>query len=305
MARRNPAPFSHALTGPSRYGLTPVQEMFGEWLPKRTQSLVTGDYVQLPDGRIQVFVGTSYNGEPWLVSDYAWTKNETKLRTDLERKRYRLMSGFPSLTKAEKKQQELAKRGLGTRLHRSKRNGTRPPPGVRPREPGKGEMVCRRCGGTGWLDVFSHVEQGICFKCQGSGVHAYEAPSRREPVEREAPWPRKEVTLIGNRWTLLKWPKRENIYLLYLGRLHPNINPDFSEGIDFELKNGKVIMPKGTNRELQFKLLVQEFRRLPEVDFVRMDSGDFDAADRVWAEWYALLERIRRELQSRFDSKRR
>ena len=29
---------------------------------------------------------------------------------------------------------------------------------------------CDRCGGSGYLPQFSHVEHGICFKCGGEGV---------------------------------------------------------------------------------------------------------------------------------------
>lgn len=29
---------------------------------------------------------------------------------------------------------------------------------------------CRRCGGTGKLPSFPHVERGVCFKCQGTGL---------------------------------------------------------------------------------------------------------------------------------------
>lgn len=30
--------------------------------------------------------------------------------------------------------------------------------------------VCDRCGGSGYLPQYSHVEDGICFKCNGEGV---------------------------------------------------------------------------------------------------------------------------------------
>lgn len=30
--------------------------------------------------------------------------------------------------------------------------------------------ICDRCGGSGYLPQYSHVEGGICFKCQGEGV---------------------------------------------------------------------------------------------------------------------------------------
>ena len=30
--------------------------------------------------------------------------------------------------------------------------------------------TCPRCGGEGWIQHFLHVEDGICFRCRGTGV---------------------------------------------------------------------------------------------------------------------------------------
>lgn len=30
-------------------------------------------------------------------------------------------------------------------------------------------IQCKRCGGTGYLEIFSHVSQGHCLQCQGTG----------------------------------------------------------------------------------------------------------------------------------------
>lgn len=32
------------------------------------------------------------------------------------------------------------------------------------------DCTCNRCGGTGYLDCYSHVDGGVCFECGGSGV---------------------------------------------------------------------------------------------------------------------------------------
>ncbi len=29
--------------------------------------------------------------------------------------------------------------------------------------------ICDRCGGSGYLQIYSHVQGGVCFKCGGSG----------------------------------------------------------------------------------------------------------------------------------------
>jgi DnaJ-class molecular chaperone len=31
-------------------------------------------------------------------------------------------------------------------------------------------IKCNRCGGSGMLPQFKHVERGVCFKCKGEGV---------------------------------------------------------------------------------------------------------------------------------------
>lgn len=32
------------------------------------------------------------------------------------------------------------------------------------------EVKCLKCGGTGYIEVYRHIEGGVCFGCQGSGV---------------------------------------------------------------------------------------------------------------------------------------
>ena len=32
------------------------------------------------------------------------------------------------------------------------------------------DNFCRKCGGSGTLEAFRHIERGICFRCGGSGV---------------------------------------------------------------------------------------------------------------------------------------
>ena len=31
-------------------------------------------------------------------------------------------------------------------------------------------VTCPRCGGTGYLPQYRHIENGICFKCRGAKV---------------------------------------------------------------------------------------------------------------------------------------
>ena len=30
--------------------------------------------------------------------------------------------------------------------------------------------ICDKCGGSGYLPQYKHVEHGVCFKCRGEGV---------------------------------------------------------------------------------------------------------------------------------------
>ena len=34
-------------------------------------------------------------------------------------------------------------------------------------------VACPRCGGTGYLPQYSHIEGGICFKCRGNKGKRY------------------------------------------------------------------------------------------------------------------------------------
>lgn len=39
-----------------------------------------------------------------------------------------------------------------------------------PAAPSKGDCGCHRCGGKGVIQAFMHVQGGVCFRCNGSGV---------------------------------------------------------------------------------------------------------------------------------------
>lgn len=44
---------------------------------------------------------------------------------------------------------------------------------------------CPKCGGTGYLNYYSHVEGGVCFLCGGSGQHETSIIVRREEYAHE------------------------------------------------------------------------------------------------------------------------
>lgn len=41
--------------------------------------------------------------------------------------------------------------------------------------------TCRRCLGAGKLEVYRHVENGLCFRCEGSGKEAASQPIASTP----------------------------------------------------------------------------------------------------------------------------
>lgn len=62
------APATHALVNPKRFGLTPVREVFGEWVDdSRDLPLISGNFVRDAEGSIRVFVGLTADRKPYLV----------------------------------------------------------------------------------------------------------------------------------------------------------------------------------------------------------------------------------------------
>ena len=45
-------------------------------------------------------------------------------------------------------------------------------------------IACTRCGGTGYFPQYKRVENGVCFRCWGSGTDNKPAP---RPPKRPAP----------------------------------------------------------------------------------------------------------------------
>ncbi|KIA89595.1 hypothetical protein [Kaistella jeonii] len=42
------------------------------------------------------------------------------------------------------------------------------------------EDPCQKCGGLGFLDMFAHVQNGICFQCHGTGIQTFWSPNKKE-----------------------------------------------------------------------------------------------------------------------------
>lgn len=85
----NPAPLLHGLTRPERYGITPMQVLFGEVVPRKTSSLLTGDYIKLKDGRVVVFLGLALDNKILWVTPESWEKNKKDILAGLHKVRRR------------------------------------------------------------------------------------------------------------------------------------------------------------------------------------------------------------------------
>jgi len=78
---------------------------------------------------------------------------------------------------------------------------------------------CSRCGGTGYLPQFSHVENGICFKCRGNLINAsvflkvlnftYDNLNKYNDIEKRNSY-RKTINSLSNYYLYCRVPEPEN-----------------------------------------------------------------------------------------------
>lgn len=87
------APPRHALSSPEKHGLRPVQELFGEIVPRRTKTLITGDWVLTSDDQLMVFWMINAQGKVRKVALRDWQHREAEYRAELEEQRRHFASG--------------------------------------------------------------------------------------------------------------------------------------------------------------------------------------------------------------------
>lgn len=91
-------PPGHALSGPSRYGLMPVDIFFGEARERPNKEvLIFGDPVKTESGDILFFAGTDERGEPILAEEAELDSR----RTELEGSRLHHETNIPELNNEE------------------------------------------------------------------------------------------------------------------------------------------------------------------------------------------------------------
>lgn len=70
---------------------------------------------------------------------------------------------------------------------------------------------CSKCGGKGWIPGFERINNGICFRCRGSGrqsIRRSPAPAVKPLDARRAEW------VLGSTcssYSGLSWQKMESI----------------------------------------------------------------------------------------------
>lgn len=63
------------------------------------------------------------------------------------------------------------------------------------------QFSCFKCGGSGKIGAFAHIEGGECFQCGGSGKLSYQPKPKAPRVEQHPEW----VIPEGQRATLKQW----------------------------------------------------------------------------------------------------
>ncbi|NMA54307.1 MAG: hypothetical protein GX952_00065 [Firmicutes bacterium] len=60
-------------------------------------------------------------------------------------------------------------------------------------------MACVRCGGTGYLAQYAHVQGGVCFRCGGSGRDPKSRSSAKQEIYKEVRIGRTKVVLATEK----------------------------------------------------------------------------------------------------------
>lgn len=63
------------------------------------------------------------------------------------------------------------------------------------------KFTCYKCGGTGRIEAFTHIENGACFACGGSGQPAFQPKQKAVRIEPHPDW----VIPEGQRATSKQW----------------------------------------------------------------------------------------------------
>jgi RecJ-like exonuclease len=63
------------------------------------------------------------------------------------------------------------------------------------------QFTCYKCGGSGRIEAFAHIEQGSCFACGGSGKLNFQPKAKKTATEQHPEW----VIPEGQRASLKQW----------------------------------------------------------------------------------------------------
>lgn len=95
-----------------------------------------------------------------------------------------------------------------------------------------GSVKCPRCGGKGYLSYYGHVENGVCFKCEGNGsfpkeikVYTPEYAKKLEEKREKARLKKeqeeeKKMRMQFEKWKLWNGFSAEGVTYLFLGNTY-------------------------------------------------------------------------------------
>jgi RecJ-like exonuclease len=63
------------------------------------------------------------------------------------------------------------------------------------------QFTCYKCGGTGRIEAFAHIENGECFACGGSGKLDLQPWAKKLVTEKHPEW----IIPEGQRATIKQW----------------------------------------------------------------------------------------------------
>lgn len=153
---------------------------------------------------------------------------------------------------------------------------------------------CIKCGGTGHIRPYIHIDRGICYRCEGTGEDPGTPWGKGEvdlPPREEIPFSYKPIFLRGVKFRIYRsttWPKGQ--YRLVPEGLHEDWE---NQGLDFRVERKKIIVdPATTDTTRRSLMTITEAK-----DIALADYGDAEALQRLIRNWGRVVKTIQQDLQ--------
>lgn len=127
------------------------------------------------------------------------------------------------------------------------------------------QIICRKCAGKGTIHNFKHVEGGICFTCQGSGIE--EVADNTTDIVKEIRENRKKEKETEKQFDLLyndnkmNMPRDWNNYIMGITGIENKFNRlqnYISYKIEMKERVSKEININDADFETKFQNLINE-----------------------------------------------